>query len=1097
MLYLLLFLAYSTAYSQTETQNTSFPFWKTRGNSLTTAPTSGIGFAVNNNFLGTTDAIDFVIATNNLERMRFLSSRHMIGIGEQSPQFAVDMVINPDAVYPCTFNGIRINNPGVSNACGNGIFWGFDNGQLTGTSGAFWNFMNTGHLKWGIGNIATGEKMRLTSNGLGINVTSPSTQLHITENTGLRNGMMVSQPTSPNNDGVLFGLDISSIQGRDAIIWNYINSGEMKFGTQSTERMRIDASGNVGIAVTTMSRILHIGGTSNTIRIEGLSSGATFVTAPNASTDRLMYADANGDLKAIPAGSSGSILTLNGSGVPAWASSTSNDWSITGNSSTVDGTNFIGTTDDVPFSIRVNNVKAGRITSGTSAQTHLGYSAGINSTGTGNTAVGTNALGVGGAGTSGSANTAVGNGSLYSATSGYQNVAIGDFSLGSLTSGFLNTAVGAGSMDQITTGGYNSGVGFWAGRANNSGSYNVFHGFAAGYGTASGSRNIYIGSYSGYTTNAQSDIMGIGDSALYLNTASEVFAIGNSAGRNNTGFRNFYIGDHAGYYNTSGTYNMFEGAYAGQYNTTGSGNYAWGRAALQNNQTSSLNHAMGRLAGQSHTTGDANVWIGYQAGQSDTAGSYSTSVGANAGYQNEGAYNSNYGYGSGYFLRSGGNNTHIGAFSGYYNAVGSENTSVGYNALRCAIAGTSNPYGNTAVGFNAMVAITTGTQNVAMGHYAMTQTSTGTTNVAIGGGAMDQNTIGNDNTAVGFWAIRGAIGNSVGYANTGIGREALYNASTGFSNTALGKRAGFTVTTGSRNTLLGDSADVSTAALTKATAIGYNSKVSVSSALVLGGTGNDTVNVGIGMTNPAYPLDITSNTLRAANIVNSNNGSSSFGLYVTANNADGFGYGLYSEAGYIGSYNRAVMNGDGYTTHYGTYSAGWYGTGNNYGLYAYGYGGNTAYGVYGNVGGASTNWAGYFNGAVFGTSYTTSDRKLKQDIQPLSNALDLIAKMKPSTYYFKTEEYPHMNLGEGLQYGLIAEDIKELIPSAVKHAVTQPVYENGDEIHGKKLSETVEFDALNYTEMVPILIAGMQEQQKQIDELKKQNEQLMLMLNKK
>ena len=83
-----------------------------------------------------------------------------------------------------------------------------------------------------------------------------------------------------------------------------------------------------------------------------------------------------------------------------------------------------------------------------------------------------------------------------------------------------------------------------------------------------------------------------------------------------------------------------------------------------------------------------------------------------------------------------------------------------------------------------------------------------------------------------------------------------------------------------------------------------------------------------------------------------------------------------------------------------------------------------------------------------------------------------------------------MNLPEGLQYGLIADEVKEVLPSAVKKAVNPAVYENGDEKSGKLLFDAVEFNALNYTEMIPILIGGMQEQQKQIEELKKQNELL-------
>ena len=40
------------------------------------------------------------------------------------------------------------------------------------------------------------------------------------------------------------------------------------------------------------------------------------------------------------------------------------------------------------------------------------------------------------------------------------------------------------------------------------------------------------------------------------------------------------------------------------------------------------------------------------------------------------------------------------------------------------------------------------------------------------------------------------------------------------------------------------------------TAIGYNAKVSQSNSLVLGGTGADAVSVGIGLTAPAYALDV-------------------------------------------------------------------------------------------------------------------------------------------------------------------------------------------------------------------------------------------------
>jgi hypothetical protein len=114
-------------------------------------------------------------------------------------------------------------------------------------------------------------------------------------------------------------------------------------------------------------------------------------------------------------------------------------------------------------------------------------------------------------------------------------------------------------------------------------------------------------------------------------------------------------------------------------------------------------------------------------------------------------------------------------------------------------------------------------------------------------------------------------------------------------------------------------------------------------------------------------------------------------------------------------------------------------------------------------------------------SYQGSDRKLKSDIQPLNNAIQLIQKLKPSTYEYKTNEFAQMELPEGRQYGLIADEIKQVFPSMVKQAVQPAKYENDDRSNGRLVAEEVSFEAVNYTAMIPVLIAAMQEQQAMIE----------------
>jgi hypothetical protein len=83
------------------------------GNSGTTASTSAIGVAVNNNFIGTIDARDIVMATSNLERMR-ISSGGNVGIGNIAP--ATLLHINGEH----TTTRLRMTLPAAVNGGGTG-----------------------------------------------------------------------------------------------------------------------------------------------------------------------------------------------------------------------------------------------------------------------------------------------------------------------------------------------------------------------------------------------------------------------------------------------------------------------------------------------------------------------------------------------------------------------------------------------------------------------------------------------------------------------------------------------------------------------------------------------------------------------------------------------------------------------------------------------------------------------------------------------------------------------------------------------------------------------------------------------------------------
>jgi len=144
--------------------------------------------------------------------------------------------------------------------------------------------------------------------------------------------------------------------------------------------------------------------------------------------------------------------------------------------------------------------------------------------------------------------------------------------------------------------------------------------------------------------------------------------------------------------------------------------------------------------------------------------------------------------------------------------------------------------------------------------------------------------------------------------------------------------------------------------------------------------------------------------------------------------------------------------------------------------------------VYGGISGSSGSgdWAGYFNGDVHGTSFQTSDRKLKDNIKPLVNALDKITLLNPSTYTFRTDEFKGLSLPKGQQMGLIAQELETVFPELIKEVSTRTEKDEKVEI----ISVTPGYKSVNYTNLIPLLIAGIQEQQKMIADQTKENADL-------
>ncbi len=269
------------------------------------------------------------------------------------------------------------------------------------------------------------------------------------------------------------------------------------------------ATGNVGIGTTAPGAALEVAGQ---VKITGGTPGA------------------------------GKVLTSDATGLATWQNAGGSGWGLTGNAGTVDGTNFIGTTDNIPLNFRMNNLKAGRIAS---SVTFFGLEAGNSNTiGTNSTAVGASALK---SQTGGLDNTAVGFKAMESfGTVSGRNTAVGSYALNN-SSGLNpsdNTAVGFESL-MFNRASSNTAVGAQALKNNATGTGNAAFGQGALIANTGGFGNVAVGINSLQSNLTGNNNVAIGG-ALINNDASGNTAVGSGSGSTLTsGNRNTFLGANA------------------------------------------------------------------------------------------------------------------------------------------------------------------------------------------------------------------------------------------------------------------------------------------------------------------------------------------------------------------------------------------------------------------------------------------------------------------------------------------------------------------------------------------------------------------------
>ena len=291
---------------------------------------------------------------------------------------------------------------------------------------------------------------------------------------------------------------------------------------------------------------------------------------------------------------------------------------------------------------------------------------------------------------------------------------------------------------------------------------------------ANSDHNIAIGlnSMGGtWVNNLSSYNIGIGSESLSgaMDGTLGNTAVGRFSGRVATGDYNVFMGYDAGRTVAAGAQNVAIGAHAFDGATIGNDNVAIGKSAMGaipaaeavSNCTAIGAYALLGAAG-TDTGIDKTVAIGHSALTALTTGTGNIAIGYEA-------------------LKT--------ASTDLYS------TAVGYQALTLQLDGSGGAQSdgrNTAVGYLAGAAITSGGNNTAVGNQALRLISTHDSNVAIGSYCMDSG-VANYCVAVGVNAM-GDVLTADANGTVAIGNSALYKLTSGQYNTAVGYHAGYEIT---------------------------------------------------------------------------------------------------------------------------------------------------------------------------------------------------------------------------------------------------------------------------------------------------------------
>ena len=549
---------------------------------------------------------------------------------------------------------------------------------------------------------------------------------------------------------------------------------------------------------------------------------------------------------------------------------------------------------------------------------------------------------------------------------------------------------------------------------------------SAGASITTGDDNTLVGVNAGNAITAGSNNTMIGKNAggLLNDNDSDNTFIGAYSGQSNTGTDNTFVGKYSGFANTTATDNTFIGTDTGLSNTTGFDNTFVGEEAGRNNTTGRDNTFIGEDSGFNSSTGRGNTAIGSSSLHSIGISLHNTAIGNEAGWD----------LGSSSTTEIAARNTLLGVAAGLDIGIGIGNTMLGANAGQNTEHGDLNTFVGVLSGHdnNRTNSTTNSNRNTALGAYTAYFNREGSDNVSIGSFAGSNDATGSDYnglfttlSSTAAWFPSGTEPVNVGYswiANRAV-RIGGFASSNKDDTVAVGYHA---KSTGLNSISMGSGA---TASHLNSIAIGFGAASHANNTVTLGNASTASIDANSDAVTSLGSLAYRYTNLfsQAASIHAASAGSASIQLWADGGAQDDDKWNI-----------NAADSG-------------------NFSITSSATAAEVSLLTITNTGDMT----------VSGDITINSDERLKQNIEPLTDALALVNQLDGKVYHWR----PELGRDVRRKVGFIAQEVESVLPDLIT--------ENKEG-----------FKSVNYQGVVPVLVNAVKELSQQA---KNQSEQIKLL----